>query len=427
MDFMTRVSTKKAITPRAPTSKLDVQYPHAFFSDPPTKPVLNFVLTSNSLQESAELVYQGILNNSIDLDYAKTFLYYFGLTMTDRLTEDWTSYGVKIGAIHEEVNAWCMYSRSTTVTKKDGVSAPVRPELYPKIALVLLSIYRFIRIANQEYRSNMIQRMNAQIESGTSSALAISETLAVYTSWQGDRIFNKLVAGIDMFLMRFPQHQWGHLRLGTIGSRFRDCAALLSYGYLMKQLGTSKSIEILDWVFVESIGDDIDQMMKKEEELDQPYSYFPYQVDMGLVHKSAFSTVANPHFYFFAHAIGTLLLSERSKNAIQVLDGSIPNILYNAIIVAFVHSKSHSIEKVYTAEGKALVVESETPDETTETDSDVYSSKNASEWFVFLRTLKGELPARIHSFFKRSISKLTNVREGTIAQFLQKDPVYSEI
>lgn len=41
---------------------------------------------------------------------------------------------------------------------------------------------------------------------------------------------------------------------------------------------------------------------------------------MGLVKKSAYSTVVNPSYFFFVHGVGALLGLERSRNARMTLE-----------------------------------------------------------------------------------------------------------
>lgn len=39
------------------------------------------------------------------------------------------------------------------------------------------------------------------------------------------------------------------MRIGTTGSRYKDCAGLLLYGYMMQLLGMEELIELMDWVY----------------------------------------------------------------------------------------------------------------------------------------------------------------------------------
>ena len=60
--------------------------------------------------------------------------------------------------------------------------------------------------------------------------------------------------------------------------------------------------------------------MKSSEEFNRSDSYFAYQSDIGLVQKTYYSATKNPHTYFFIHGIGTLIHTQRSKNAAFVCE-----------------------------------------------------------------------------------------------------------
>lgn len=393
----------------------------------------------DNLETAANMVYGGITRSKLEIAHAKTFLYLYGKTLTAEIDEDWSSYGITIGLAKSTLNVWCMYKTNEEPRKLDGTPVPLPPEHYAALALNILSVYRMVRIQNQEYKTNTMVRINNQIKGSGSDSLAITEAHSTYGSWTSDPTLNKLVAGIDMFFMRFREHPLSYLRIATIGSRYRDCAALMSYAYLMQVLGTKALAYVADWVFVEVIADDIVQMMKEDEELDLPFSYFPYQVDMGMVQKSAFSTSANPHFFFFAHVIGTLHFSERSKNALLTIETGRDEILYNAIIVAFVHARNRQLTKAFTESGEEVIVEDvSNQDEEYQVQQlggrdrqpipdEILNSESATAWFVYLSSINGVLPPRIHAYFKSCMLKIKEFREGTIAEYLKQDPIHSDI
>lgn len=210
-----------------------------------------------------------------------------------------------------------------------------------------LAIYRLSKATVREYKQQIATRVSTQLKAIKSSAPDITDVVDIYKGWTGDKGYSKLVAVYDMFFNKFPSHSLASLRIGTTGSRFRDCAALLSYGYITELLGMSKITDVMDWVFIEHIGNDIDRMMISKDELLDNYSYFPYHVDLGLVTKSAFSATANPHFFEWVHIIGALMKSQRSLNAKHISDSRSLDILANAACVAYVYSHTFAFAKVY--------------------------------------------------------------------------------
>lgn len=54
---------------------------------------------------------------------------------------------------------------------------------------------------------------------------------------QPDSDYRKILAAMDMFLWRFPEHPLSVLRLGTLGARMKDCTALMKVVYAAKVTG----------------------------------------------------------------------------------------------------------------------------------------------------------------------------------------------
>lgn len=165
-------------------------------------------------------------------------------------------------------------------TEKTGVATA--PKDYPWMAGYALCIYRLVRASVGTYRSELAKKVTTQLRAISSGSPEVSDIVDIYSGWPNDRGYNTLVAIYDMYFNKFPLHLYANLRIGTTGSRFRDCAAILSYGYLLELLGMTETTDVMDWVFIEHIGNNID-MMTSDDELTDAYSYFPYQVDLGLV------------------------------------------------------------------------------------------------------------------------------------------------
>lgn len=87
-------------------------------------------------------------------------------------------------------------------------------------------------------------------------------------------------------------------------------------------------------IFIERISNDIDHMMVPEEELTNPYTYFPYYIDLRLVVKSACSTAAETYFLEWVHMTGALKRSQCSMNARHITDSRSADILAKATCLA---------------------------------------------------------------------------------------------
>lgn len=183
------------------------------------------------------------------------------------------------------------------------------------------AFYRILKIKqNPEYLTVISKRINTHMKSWSDSAVGLPLVLDKYESWAMDTGYTGLIAAIDMFFYRFPNHSSAKIRVCTTGSRYRDCTSLLSYSYISDLLGFPNFEQLVLWMFIPAIGDEIDRMMKSGEENVDQYSYFPYQIDLRLVRKSCYSATANPLFHQFAHAIGCLMKSDRSMKARFITD-----------------------------------------------------------------------------------------------------------
>lgn len=107
----------------------------------------------------------------------------------------------------------------------------------------------------------------------------------------------KMVAAVDMFFNKFPDHEYNALKVCTLRSRFRDCTALLSIGYFSSLVSLEHESDALDWFLTEKQADEAVQMMNPDQELTQEDSYFPYQSDFRLVKKTYYSSAKNIMYF----------------------------------------------------------------------------------------------------------------------------------
>lgn len=177
-----------------------------------------------------------------------------------------------------------------------------------------------IKAKQVEYSGQICKRITDQLTALTPDAIAITEVVHLYLRWGNHSEYNKIVASVDMFFQKFPEHKLSNLRISTTGSRYRDCAALVSYGYLTELFGMPRLTELLEWIFFDGIGNEVDLMIDSDEEIDQDDSYFPYQIDLGLVKRSGYSASYNPLSFELVHLTGALLRSPRSNNARHITD-----------------------------------------------------------------------------------------------------------
>lgn len=97
--------------------------------------------------------------------------------------------------------------------------------------------------------------------------------------------------------------------------------------------------DLMDWVFIKTMGDEVLQITFDGQESGKVDSYFPYQSDMGLVTKLAYSSNANPYLLTWIHILGTLLGHRRSQNARFLFEGSYADVTLNAVLIAWVYGE----------------------------------------------------------------------------------------
>ncbi|EEC07646.1 hypothetical protein IscW_ISCW005747, partial [Ixodes scapularis] len=76
------------------------------------------------------------------------------------------------------------------------------------------------------------------------------------------------------------------------------------------------------WMIVREVAEEAIEMMRPTEELEKEFSYSAYLADLRLVNKSPYSAVSYLLVHQWLHAVGSLLLSERSLNARHFSDNN---------------------------------------------------------------------------------------------------------
>ncbi|KAJ8674365.1 hypothetical protein QAD02_005627 [Eretmocerus hayati] len=170
----------------------------------------------------------------------------------------------------------------------------------------------------------------------------------------GEAYYRTLPDSIGKTIRKSTLHHWKaavSLALDIIPFQYKDCLAFLSVGLVTKTLGMKKESSLLDWIFTEGLAAEFKQMMKRDQECMKVHSYFPYQADLGLVRRSYYSATKNPQLFFLLHAVGTLLQSTRSKNAVMISDENIVNNSTSAKWIAYIFAKNVELRKMFMEKG----------------------------------------------------------------------------
>jgi hypothetical protein len=168
--------------------------------------------------------------------------------------------------------------------------------------------------------------------------------------WMDSEDYCRIVAGIDMLILKFPLHPYREIRLGTTPTRFQDCASIQEVVALSKGLGMEFP-ELSTWCCIDELAVEVIKLCETGHEIEEGDSYAPYFMAMKLANKSKYSVSDNPHLHLFAHIVGCSRGSRRSKNAIMTGDVATDRILFNACILSYASRNFGPLERLITETG----------------------------------------------------------------------------
>lgn len=187
--------------------------------------------------------------------------------------------------------------------------------------------------------SKLIDEQLAKLGAG---AIISSMIRSVSQGWMQDENFVKLMAGIDMFFIKFPNHDHSILRIGTIPTRYKDCGALTSLHALTEVIGINQQ-DLSKWMWTNFLCTEMMQLNVSGNELDRLDSYFPYVMEMRLSHKSPYSATVNPNIYLWTHVVGCTMKLKRSLNARMLEKANLHFTITNAAVVAYCLANTSSL------------------------------------------------------------------------------------
>ncbi|XP_014215173.1 uncharacterized protein LOC106644263 [Copidosoma floridanum] len=211
------------------------------------------------------------------------------MCLMTKLDEDWTSYDRVIGSAGETVNPWSIINIQTQTGEIPGFETKESTEADKHwMAIYSLCSAQLARTNIVQYAERVRDKIHEQIKLCINQ-LAVFPARNSFEPWAADPSYIKMVAAIDLFMYRFPNHEHANVRVCTLGSRHKDCAGLLSIGYLAHTVSFEHESEFLDWVWSKKMARECISMMRERNEMMQEFFYFPYQSDLGLIRKSYYS------------------------------------------------------------------------------------------------------------------------------------------
>uniref|UniRef100_A0AB38ZKC8 Nucleoprotein n=1 Tax=Suncus murinus rhabdovirus TaxID=3139574 RepID=A0AB38ZKC8_9RHAB len=411
-----RFSKKTTVSPKLPLESSDARYPSKFFENN-QKPVLTIHYKKEDLPKLRHHVRNGLVDNKLDIKISNSFIYYV-MTGLDafKVNSEWKSFGITICNGGEEKHHFCMYE---TEFKNEGfpnqsVADDLDSSTDKALVFSLLFQYRANRATFEAYRNELCQKATKNVQMIDPKAAPLSKALVSSTAaWTSNPNFTKLVAGIDMYYFKNKEADWADLRFCTLGSRYKDCAALTALSYIT-QLTSIKVCDLLLWIFTERMADEADQLSVDGNEVDKADSYMPYMRDMGISEKSPYSAQMNPALTTFLHVVGCLLDSTRSRNSRLAGEVDRLNSVINGVIVAYVLGSRPTFVQAYGASATSAqnlvqpnVVVGSMP-----------ATPDPDEWFLYLGKSGFVLPNEIKTWFEKKVKGFTETRQGTIGEHL---------
>ncbi|QXV86584.1 nucleoprotein [Yushu rhabdovirus] len=428
---LVRVSDGNKITIKSMTEGKKPVYPSSWFAANQGKPVCIIPkLEKNDLRILREyLKKQAEENEKVNFDAAMNYMLQILATLKMKSPTEWKSYGVKIADEGTEITPLNLIEvkwgpdNNPDITSGNGIDG--NEALDKWLMIWLLSTYRIEKASDPTYRRQIATSIERQmaLTGIDSETVSLEQVSSKHASWSIDQSFRVLVAAVDMFFYKFEKSTWASLRISTTGSRFRDCAALVSYGMISGVMGLKRQGELALWMFTDTLSSELMQMFSTDEEFDVDDSYFPYQMDFGLTPRSPYSSRINPCIYFFCHVIGVLQGEKRSQNARMTLQKDIIGVLHNARLVGYVFmSKTgRSIQFVEESAATANIAARTTRASASE-DYELGiepAGRSPVEWFAYYDGLDGKPNLNMITVFQSVMSTLINQRADTIGEFLK--------
>lgn len=339
------LSSQRYYVPSA-TAEKKPEFPGSWFvgKDPGVKPIAELTVYDKSDLATARVyAVQYLTSGNLGPAAITTYLYHLLPTLKHNLPKTFSSYGVTISPKNDfsPADLITMVSKSVPNPSMNPPNPVSEREDYMLLAAIT-GIYRLIN-ANEQQQQELTAKLEiilGQLKDAVDIQPGfVTSRAKVLKSHEGLEV---VLSAIDLYFHLCPQAPGAVARFGTIILRYNGCSALMDLSHLKKILGTATVFEALEWVFVPSVGQEIDSMLQQEiDEVETEDSYFPYGLGMHLTQKSPYSASVSPGIHLFVHALGTLFGFTRSCNAL-LLEGPAQHMIASNVALAYLANKEQS-------------------------------------------------------------------------------------
>lgn len=371
----------------------------------------------------------GAVSEQITTQFAIKFAHKFSREqISETLLENWISYQVRIGAKNDVVNPMSLLEtnfieQGDTFSEGAEVQAHETWRLYIKI----LAGYRYglaSEVVAGDYKSGILTRINMVVRNEPFNLLTdLTPTeMDDHKIWYNNAEFRAIVGALDMFWCKFPSSQYAQLRVCTLSTRFKDCSSISELTHL-STVSSMKIGDILKYVFLARVRDEVIAIGREGEEISKPDSYFPYMRELRMSKKSPYSSTQNVNLHNWISMFCTFLGSTRSYNARLVSETGLLQTMNLALFAAYPFRKFAAAKIVFGDEDDAAAARDlehhgGSNDEFGEFELDPNSPLGV---YQNIRANKGEVPEEIIVLFRSVLAKMDAPRDKTIRQFLRKN------
>lgn len=129
-------------------------------------------------------------------------------------------------------------------------------------------IYRIILAGNMDYRAKLNESAVHIFAMLRYESYEFMTLIDHYKSWMAYKPFRMIMAGIDLFLHKFPEHPYAMARFGSVSARFRDSAAIGKIFFIHK-ITSLKYRELAQWIWSDKISNQFSAVLKTGRKLNK--------------------------------------------------------------------------------------------------------------------------------------------------------------
>ncbi|UAU42903.1 nucleoprotein [Matariya virus] len=405
----------KPVEIKLAVDKLDPEFPAKFFEGG-RKPKIIVPKYEGNTDALYKAIRGEIKARALTPKSIKAFLFRYGAEIRVTSDQDWTSFGITIAKENDEIAPWNLCEIEEDGVYESKMSEPIKEKDHMWMFVYCIGLYRLGKITDSTYQNNIIKTVDKVLKTIDKEAASLSTGAETAVQVVNDVNYCKMIACIDMYFYQFKNHDLAIARVGSISSRYRDCAALLGINHLAMLGGGDPSIGIR-WALEPMVKDDIDRLITPDQETAKVGSYMPYMMDLGASKLSPYSTTVNSSFHLFVHAAGALSLDQRSINARFITAPNVNGVIRNAAFFIFAMNKSVEWSIGFTKEPET---EKQPLKVQISGGKNVLpKSKEIEDWMNWRKSMKEDFDTVIDEFLRDRASRIANVRPATVGHYIK--------